>query len=244
MMHWAAIFLPFLAVPAALSAYPAPSWSNPPLRRHTELQAWSRRGDETSEIWLMTMLEDPRETPDLRAAAALELGRYKSAEARAVLAAALKDRMVGPRLAAALALGEAGFAGAEDAAAAALESDAAWHVRWAVALSLGRDKNAWARAALTRAAKRDKAWQVREQAARSLETYEGKAAASFAAAVADADADIRAVAALALSRLGGRESAALLAKALETERDPYLQRLLADALARAKGVTASSAAPK
>lgn len=243
MMRLASVLLPFLAIPAAIAAHPTQGWTNPQLRRHAELQAWSQRGDETSEIWLMTMLEDPRETPDLRAAAALELGRAKSAEARQVLAAALKDRSLGPRFAAALGLGEAGFAGVEEPAAKALESDKAWQVRWALALSLGRERaSPWARKALERAAKRESAWQVREQAERSLKGYEGGSAAALAPSLADSDEEMRAAAALALSRLGGKESAALISGALEKERDPYLQRLLADARLRAAGAKPSAKA--
>lgn len=224
-------FSPPVAVGQALTAWAG----QPPLRRHAEVQSYGTRGDETAAIWLMILAEDPRETWDLRAAAALALGRSGSADAPAVLGAMLKDRNPALRFTAALALADSGVAGVETETARALAEDDAWQVRWALARSLGRHAAArGAREALALAARKDPFWRPREQAQRSLKKDESRETAGLAAVLAEKNAEMRGAAVLALASLGGGAARELLEGALEKETDPYLRRLLVDALGRAK----------
>jgi HEAT repeat protein len=181
---------------------------------------------------VMLRLDQPTQ---LRAAAALALGRIGDRIAVGALAEALKDPAPEVRFAAALSLGRLPADGVATRLERTLRSDPAWQPRYAAAIALGRTRKAFAAGALAEALASDPAWQVRQQAARSLlDIGTAHAAEALASALNDTEPSVRAAAGVGLAEIGGPEQRAAVAQALRVETEPSVRAVLALAERRAR----------
>jgi len=180
---------------------------------------------------VMLRLDQPTQ---IRAAAALALGRIGDRIAVGALAEGLKDPAPEVRYAAALSLGKLPADGVATRLEKVLARDPVWQVRYAAAIALGRTRKAFVGPDLADALAQDGAWQVRQQAARSLlDIGTPRAAEALAAALRDPEPSVRAAAGSALAELGGPVSRRAVADALRDEREPSVRAVLAVASRRA-----------
>lgn len=167
------------------------------------------------------------EAPEVRAAAAVALGRIGEGTGLRGLIEALKDPAPEVRVAAALALGQLRGDGAVTALGRTLSSDSSWWVRHAAAISLGRGRRPFAVGALSEALGSEPRWQVRLQAVKSLQEIGGSRAAEAASvALTDPDSGVRAAAGQAVAAIGSYPEAAALSAALKVESDPSTRAIL------------------
>jgi len=181
---------------------------------------------------VMLRIDQPAE---LRAAAALALGRVGDRVAVPALSEALKDPAPEVRFAAALSLGKLPADGVETRLERVLRYDPSWQTRYAAAIALGRTHKAFAAAGLEDALGNDPDWQVRQQAARSLqELGTVHAAAALQEALNDPDPSVRAAAGIGLAAIGAPEQKLAVANAVDGEPDPTVRALLASASRRGR----------
>jgi HEAT repeat protein len=181
---------------------------------------------------VMLRLDQPS---DLRAAAALAMGRIGDRVAVPSLAEALKDPAPEVRYAAALSLGRLPADGVVTRLEQTLRADPAWQPRYAAAIALGRTRKAFAAGPLENALASDPAWQVRQQAARSLqELGTVHAADALQDALNDPDPSVRAAAGIGLAAIGTPEQRRAVAQAADGEPDPTVRAVLASAARRAR----------
>jgi HEAT repeat protein len=174
------------------------------------------------------------EASQVRAAAALALGRINDRVAVSALAEALKDPAPEVRYAAALSLGRLPADGVATRLGRVLERDPVWQVRYASAIALGRTRKAFAAEDLAAALTGDAAWQVRQQAARSLQDIgTPRAAEALTEALSDLEPSVRAAAGSALAEIGGPAQRRAVAEALRDETDPSVRAILTIAARRA-----------
>lgn len=172
---------------------------------------------------------------DLRAAAALALGRIGDRVAVPALSEALKDPAPEVRFAAALSLGKLPADGVETRLERVLRYDPSWQIRYAAAIALGRTRKAFAAAGLEDALQSDPDWQVRQQAARSLQDLgTAHAAAALQEALNDPDPSVRAAAGIGLAAIGSPAQQLAVAQAVDGEPDPTVRAILASAARRAR----------
>lgn len=172
---------------------------------------------------------------NLRAAAALALGRIGDRVAVPSLSEALKDPVPEVRFAAALSLGRLPADGVATRLEKVLRFDPVWQIRYAAAIALGRTRKAFAAVPLADALESDPAWQVRQQAARSLQDLgTAHAAEALAGALNDAEPSVRAAAGAGLAEIGGPEQRRAVAQALRDETEPSVRAVLAAAERRAR----------
>ena len=177
--------------------------------------------------YLSGILLNLREASELRAAAAVALGRIGDVLAAKPLGEALKDPIPDVRYAAALALGRLRADGAATRLAKTLREDPSWWVRYAAAIALGRTRKSFAADALKERLILEPQWQVRLQIVRSLQDIGGvKAAEAVTLALRDDDAGVRSAAALALAEIGGDQQLPPLREALGAETDPSARSVL------------------
>jgi HEAT repeat protein len=170
----------------------------------------------------------------VRAAAALALGRIGDGIAVKALAEALRDPSPEVRYSAALSLGRMPADGVATRLEHVLRSDPAWQPRYAAAIALGRMRKPFAAFPLADALSSDPAWQVRQQAARSLQDLgTDHALAALAVGLHDPEASVRAAAGSALAESGGPVERRAVADALRTEPDPSVRAMLTAATRRA-----------
>lgn len=167
------------------------------------------------------------EAPEVRAAAAVALGRIGEGTGLRGLMEALKDPAPEVRVAAALALGQLKGEGAVTALGRSLGSDSSWWVRHAAAIALGRAKRAYGVDALETAVTAEPRWQVRLQAVKSLqEIGTPRAAEAASLALTDPDSGVRAAAGQAVAAIGSEREAVALSSALRAETDPSTRAVL------------------
>lgn len=167
------------------------------------------------------------EAPEVRAAAAVALGRIGEGTGLRGLIEALKDPAPEVRVAAALALGQLRGDGAVTALGRTLSSDSSWWVRHAAAISLGRGRRPFAVGALAEALGSEPRWQVRLQAVKSLqELGTPRAAEAASVALADPDSGVRAAAGQAVAAIGSYRQVSALTAALDAENDPSTREIL------------------
>jgi len=172
---------------------------------------------------------------DLRAAAALALGRIGDRVAVPALSEALKDPSPEVRFSAALSLGKLPAVGVETRLERVLRYDPSWQTRYAAAIALGRTHEAFAASGLEDALSNDPDWQVRQQAARSLqELGTVHAAEALQEALNDPDPSVRAAAGIGLAAIGSPAQQLAVAQAVDGEPDPTVRVLLAGAARRAR----------
>jgi HEAT repeat protein len=170
------------------------------------------------------------EAPEVRAAAAVALGRIGEGTGLRGLMEGLKDPAPEVRVAAALALGQLKGDGAVTALGRALGSDSSWWVRHAAAIALGRAKRAYGVGALETAVTSEPRWQVRLQAVKSLqEIGTPRAAEAASLALTDPDSGVRAAAGQAVAAIGAEREAVALSSALKVETDPSTRAVLQSA---------------
>jgi len=222
----------------AFAAPPSAMWLQNDLRsprmldRLAAVRAAARPRGVAALPALYAVLKNREEDAEVRAAAALALGRIRDRSAARALAAALADPDARVRAGAAIALGRLRGAASSDPLARALLTDAAWSVRYAAAVALARDSSA--DIALSAALASDSAWQVRQQAARSLQFCPGAVArAALTRALGDPEPVVRAAAASALGEIAGVSERQRLAAALRAEPDSAARLVMADAERRA-----------
>jgi HEAT repeat protein len=180
---------------------------------------------------VMLRLDEPSQ---LRAAAALALGRIGDRIAVGALGEALKDPAPEVRYAAALSLGRLPADGVTTRLERVLLSDPSWQPRYAAAIALGRTRKAFAASTLAQALAGDPAWQVRQQAARSLQDIGTvHAAEALVPALFDPEPSVRAAAGAALAGIGGPDQRRAVADALRSETDPTVRAMLSLAERRA-----------
>lgn len=167
------------------------------------------------------------EQPQVRAAAAVALGRIGNDVALRGLLEGLKDPAPEVRVAAALSLGRMRGGGAATALARVLSSDASWWVRHAAAIALGRGGKMFSIAALEQSLAGEPRWQVRLQAVQALqEIGTGRAADAVCTALTDPDSGVRAAAGLALGKIGSQRQLQALTSALSVETDATTRAVL------------------
>lgn len=177
--------------------------------------------------YLSGVLLNLKETSELRAAAAVALGRIGDVLAAKPLGEALKDPIPDVRYAAALALGRVPADGSATRLSNTLRSDPSWWVRYAAAIALGRTRKSFAADALQERLILEPQWQVRLQIVRSLQDIGGvKAAEAVTLALRDNDAGVRSAAALALAEIGGDQQLPPLREALKAESDPSARAVI------------------
>lgn len=170
----------------------------------------------------------------VRAAAALALGRIGDGIAVRALAEALHDPSPEVRYSAALSLGRFTADGVATRLERVLRADPDWKPRYAAAIALGRSRKAFAAAPLAEALTGDPAWQVRVQAARSLQDLATEhALTALVAGLMDADPSVRAASGQALLEAGGADERRAVLDHLAAETDPSARDLLARAARRA-----------
>jgi HEAT repeat protein len=168
-----------------------------------------------------------------RTAAAIALGRAGNWRAAVYLKTAMKDSSKEVRFAAALALGKIKGTETITPLVYALQTDPEWWVRFAAASALGENADPRSVVALGVAAENEKEWQVRMQAVRSLgEIGSRDAVYALGKPLKDTDASVRAAAALALGKIGGPDSASLLAEALHSERAELPRQVMSEQIKR------------
>lgn len=179
----------------------------------------------------MLRLDQPAQ---VRAAAALALGRIGDRVAVKALAEGLRDPAPEVRFGAALSLGRLPADGVATRLERVLRTDPDWKPRYAAAIALGRTRKAFAAFALSDALTGDPAWQVRQQAARSLQDLGTEHALdALTAGLGDRDPSVRAAAGQALLESGGAQEHRAVAMALSVETDPSVRALLTRASRRA-----------
>jgi HEAT repeat protein len=183
--------------------------------------------------YLSGVLLNLRETSELRAAAAVALGRIGDGLAAKPLGEALNDPLPDVRYAAALALGRVPADGAATRLSNTLRSDPSWWVRYAAAIALGRTRKSFAVDALKERLALEPQWQVRLQIVRSLQDIGGvKAAEAVTFALRDGDAGVRSAAALALAEIGGDQQLPPLREAFGAETDASARSVLSTSVRR------------
>ncbi len=170
----------------------------------------------------------------VRAAAALALGRIGDGIAVKALAEALRDPSPEVRYSAALSLGRMPADGVATRLERVLREDPSWQPRYAAAIALGRMRKPFAAFPLADALSSDPAWQVRQQAARSLSDLgTDHALAALAVGLHDPEPSVRAAAGAALAESGGPVERRAVADALRVEPDPSVRAMLTAATRRA-----------
>lgn len=173
------------------------------------------------------------ETPQVRAAAAVALGRIGAEVGLRGLLEGLKDPAPEVRVAAALSVGRLRGDGATSALTRVLTNDSSWWVRHAAAIALGRGGKSFAVGALEDCLTAEPRWQVRLQAVKSLQEIGGPRAADvISLALTDPDPGVRAAAGLSLATIGGPAQRQALASALKVEPDATTRAVLQSALSR------------
>lgn len=173
------------------------------------------------------------EAPDVRAAAAVALGRIGDGAALRGLIEALKDPSPEVRVAAALSIGRLRVDGAASSLMRALANDSSWWVRHAAAIALGRSGRTFAVSGLEQCLTGEPRWQVRLQAVKSLQEIGGpRAADAVSLALTDPDSGVRAAAGQALGAIGGHSQRQALESALSVESDASTRAVLQSALLR------------
>jgi HEAT repeat protein len=176
------------------------------------------------------------EEPEVRAAAAVALGRIGDGTALRGLIEGMKDPAAEVRVAAALSLGRLRGDGAATVLSKALLSDSSWWVRHASAIALGRAGKTFAVDALRQSLQTEPRWQVRLQAVESLREIAGPRAAEAASmALADPDSGVRAAAGQALGAIGGESELTPLHVALKQETDASTRAVLTAAFRKLLG---------
>jgi HEAT repeat protein len=166
----------------------------------------------------------------LRAAAALALGRIGDRIAVGALSEALKDPSPAVRYAAALSLGKLPADGVATRLERVLRADPDWQPRYAAAIALGRTRKAFTASTLSDALTTDPAWQVRQQAARSLQDIgTAHAADALVMALEDDEPSVRAAAGTALVKIGNPVQRRAVAAAMRAEMEPAVKTVLAAA---------------
>lgn len=223
----------------AVGAPPTALWLQAGLRsphpadRVTTVLAAARPHNVAAVPHLRGVLLRLDEAPQVRAAAAVALGRINDRVALRGLIEGLKDPAPEVRVAVALALGRMRADGTVTALARALSSDASWWVRHAAAISLGRAGRAFAVDALERCVTEEPRWQVRLQAVKSLqEVRSARAADAVSLALTDPDAGVRAAAGSALGAMGTEQQLQALSSALKVETDDSTRAVLQASLRR------------
>jgi HEAT repeat protein len=179
----------------------------------------------------MLRLDQPTQ---VRAAAALALGRIHDRIAVGALGEALQDPASEVRYAAALSLGRLPADGVATRLSRVLKGDPSWQVRYAAAIALGRTQKKFVGPDLADALVYDPSWQVRQQAARSLQEIGTPLAVdTLSAALHDVDPSVRAAAGTSLGELPDAEGHRAIAEALREEKDPSVRRILTLAARRA-----------
>ncbi|MBI3564027.1 MAG: HEAT repeat domain-containing protein [Elusimicrobia bacterium] len=170
----------------------------------------------------------------VRAAAALALGRIGDGIAVKALAEALHDPSPEVRYSVALSLGRFTADGVATRLERVLRADPDWKPRYAAAIALGRTRKPFAASALADALTGDPAWQVRQQAARSLqELGTAHALTALVEGLMDADPSVRAASGQALLESGGPDERRSVLDHLRAEPDPAVRGLLSRAARRA-----------
>ncbi len=183
--------------------------------------------------YLSGVLLNLKETSELRAAAAVALGRIGDVMAAKPLGEALKDPIPDVRYAAALALGRVPADGGATRLSNTLRTDPSWWVRYAAAIALGRTRKAFAATVLKERLIIEPQWQVRLQIVRSLQDIGGvRAVEAVTLALRDGDAGVRSAAALALAEIGGDQQISPLHEALNAETDPSTRSVLSTTVRR------------
>lgn len=179
---------------------------------------------------LLLRLDEPVE---MRAAAALAMGRIGDGVAVPALSEALKDPNPQVRYASALSLGRLPVDGVATRLERVLRLDPDWRPRYAAAIALGRLRKAFSAAALSQALAEDKDWRVRQQAARSLQDIGTPLAAeALLPALKDPEPSVRAAAGTALAEIGAPAQRRAVAAALREEKEPSVRVLLSSAVRR------------
>lgn len=224
------------AVAAEPTAYALQAALRSPLStaRLTAIRAAAYPRDVKAIPYLSAVMLRFDEKPQVRAAAALALGRINDQIAVGALAEALKDPAPEVRYAAALSLGRLPADGVATRLAVVLHRDPSWQARYAAAIALGRTHKAFAAEDLAAALTSDAAWQVRQQSARSLQDIgTPRSAEALAAALRDPEPSVRAAAGAALAEIGGPAQRRAVADALRDEREPSVRAVLSVAARRA-----------
>jgi HEAT repeat protein len=204
-----------------------------PLERLAAIRAAGRPRGVESVAHLRGVLLRLDQPVELRAAAALSLGRIGDGIAVPALEEALRDPAPPVRYAAALALGRIPMDGVATKLERVLRVDPEWTVRYAAVIALGKTKRAFVADILAGALAGDASWQVRQQAARSLQDIGTEGAAeALVPALRDDDASVRAAAGTALGEIGSAEQRRALKAALRDETDPAVRAMLTLAVRR------------
>jgi len=203
------------------------------LERLGAVREAARPRDVSAVPHLAATLLRLNEPTQIRAAAALALGRIGDAIAVASLAEALHDPSPEVRYAAALSLGRMPNDGVTTRLERVLRTDPSWKARFAAAVGLGRSRKDFAAAPLADALAGDCAWQVRQQAARSLQDLPSpRAIRALTEALRDPEPSVRAAAGTALAGIGGPEHKRAVAEAMSIENDASVRTVLALAARR------------
>lgn len=223
-----------VASPASANALQIGLRSSVVLTRLSAIRAAAVPRDVSAVPYLSAVMLRLNEDAQVRAAAALALGRINDRVAVAALAEGLKDPSPEVRYAAALSLGRLPADGVATRLSRVLEHDPSWQVRYAAVIALGRTRKAFVADDLAAALTGDAAWQVRQQAARSLQDIgTPRAADALARALQDPEPSVRAAAGSALAEIGGPDQRRAVAGALRDERDPSVRAVLTIAARRA-----------
>ncbi|MFI5347610.1 MAG: HEAT repeat domain-containing protein [Elusimicrobiota bacterium] len=217
----------------AVAAVPSPAALQTGLRspavltRLSAIRAAAYPRDVQAVPYLSAVMLRYDEVSQVRAAAALALGRINDRVAVAALAEGLKDPSPEVRYAAALSLGRLPADGVATRLGRALQKDPSWQVRYAACIALGRTRKAFVAEDLAAALTGDSAWQVRQQAARSLQDIgTPRAAEALSQALLDPEPSVRAAAGSALAEIGGPAQRRAVAEALRVEADPSVRAVL------------------
>ncbi len=179
----------------------------------------------------MLRLDEPVQ---VRAAAALALGRIGDEIAVKALAEALSDPSPEVRYSAALSLSRMPADGVATRLERVLRTDPAWQPRYAAAVALGRLSKPFAAFPLAESLSSDPSWQVRQQAARSLQDIgTAHALAALALGLHDSEPSVRAAAGAALAEAGGPLERRQVADALRAEPDASVRAVMTAATRRA-----------
>lgn len=223
----------------AVMSPPSSAWlmsglrAGDPASRLAAVEAAARPRNASAIPLLRGVLLRLDERPEVRAAAAVALGRIGLRAGAPALAEALGDPVPEVRYAAALALGRLPVEGATTRLTRSLRADPSWMVRYAAAIALGRARRDFAAGALEDRLRSEPVWQVRLQAVRSLQDIGGpRAAASASVGLLDKDSGVRAAAALALAEIGTDAEIVPLREALRVETDATTRAALAQAFRR------------
>jgi HEAT repeat protein len=225
----------------SLNSVPAGEQLERGLREHSEkarlaaVQASAMPRNVSAVPHLAGVLLRMDQPTELRAAAALAMGRIGDRIAVGSLSEALKDPAPEVRFAAALSLGKLPADGVATRLEHVLRFDPVWQTRYAAAIALGRTHKAFAADALSHALTDDADWQVRQQAARSLqELGTAHAAAALEDGMFDPDPSVRAAAGAGLAAIGDADQRQNVAQAAKEESDPTVRAVLASATRRAR----------